>query len=142
MIIRAYSPQTGNLLSESIDGINYGNIRQGEHCVSPVLIQPVKTTEEEFDQMAMYLQNNAGYNQSHFGFRKSSDFTSDVRSYTSDGYTGPIISDHFTLCSDASDTEKSKNVTPGDFVWLDVEVGATETGSTNNVNYRFVFEYN
>lgn len=141
MIIKAYSPQTGGLLSESITGINYGNIRQGEHCVSPVLIQPVKTDEEEFDEMVLYLQNNAGYNQSKFGFRIASDFTSDVRSYTSDGYTGPVISDHFTLVTDASGTG-GQTVQPGNFVWLDVEVGTTETGSTSNVNYRFVFEYN
>lgn len=140
MIIRAYSPQTGNLISESITGINYGNIRQGQHCASPVLIQPVKTTEDEFDAMLLYLQNNAGYNQSQFGYRVASDLTTGVQSQVS-GATGPVISDHFTLVTGATGPG-GVSVVPDDYVWLDVEVGATETGSTNLVNYRFVFEYN
>lgn len=140
MRIRAYSPQTGNLLSESITGINYGNVRQGQHCFTPVLIQPVKTAEDEFDAMILYLQNNAGYNQSEFGYRVASDLTTGVQSYVS-GATGPVISDHFTLVSDATGPG-GVSVSPNDYVWLDVQVGATEAGSTSSVNYRFVFEYN
>lgn len=140
MEIRAYSPQTGNLLSESITGINFGNIRQGQHCFTPVLIQPVKTAEDEFDDMILYLQNNGGYNQSQFGYRVASDLMTGVQSYTI-GATGPVISDHFTLVSDATGPG-GVSVTPDDYVWLDVQVGATETGSTSSVNYRFVFEYN
>ena len=137
MRIRAYSPQTGNLLSDDISGINFGNIRQGEHCASPVLIQPVKTEEDLFDDLLLYLQNNAGYNQSQFGYRVASGLVTGVRSYTS-GMTGLVISDHFTLISDGSGPGGIP-VTPGDYVWLDVQVGATEVGSTDSVNYRFVF---
>lgn len=139
MRIRAINPQTGSTLSESITGVNFGNIRQGEHCASPVVVQPITTSEDEFDDMVLYLQNNGGYNQSQFGYRVSSTFTSDVRSY-SVGVTGPVISDHFTLVSDASGSG-GVNIELSDFIWLDVQVGATETGSTSNVNYRFTFEY-
>lgn len=140
MRIRAINPQTGGTLSESITGVNFGNIRQGEHCSSPVVIQPVSTSEDQFDEMALYLQNNGGYDLSQFGYRVSSTFTSNVRSYIA-GVTGVVISDHFTLVSNATGAG-GVDVEPNDFVWLDVQVGATETGSTSNVNYRFTFEYN
>lgn len=140
MRIRAYSPQTGNLLSESITSINFGNIRQGRHSFTPVLIQPVKTAEDEFDDMILYLQNNGGYNQSQFGYRVASDLATGVQSYVS-GATGPVVSNHFTLVSDATGPN-GVAVAPGDYVWLDVQVGLAETGGTSNVNYRFVFEYN
>lgn len=140
MKIKAYSPQTGNLLSESISGINYGNIQQGKHCSIPVLIQPVKTDEDAFDDLILYLQNNGGYNQSQFGYRVASDLITGVHSYVP-GTTGQVISDHFILASDATGPN-GVDVTPGNYVWLDVQVGNTETGSTSNINYRFVFEYN
>lgn len=140
MKIRAYSPQTGNLLSDDVTGINFGNIRQGEHCVSPVLIQPIKTGEDQFDEINLYLQNNAGYNQSQFGYRVSSDLVTGVHSYTP-GATGDVISDHFVLVSDATGPG-GVEVLSSDYIWLDVQVGATETGHTDSVNYRFVFEYN
>lgn len=140
MKIKAYSPQTGNLLSESITGINFGNIRQGQHCASPVLIQPVKTSEDEFEDIILYLQNNGGYNQSQFGYKISSDLTTGVHSYVS-GATGTVISDHFILVSDATGPN-GISVSPSDYVWLDVQVGVAETGSTSNINYRFIFEYN
>lgn len=140
MKIRAYSPQTGNLISEDITGINYGNIRQGEHCVSPVLIQPVKTDEELFDGMLLYLQNNGGYTQSNFGYLVGPELITGVRS-DDPGATGVVISDHFTLVSDATGPGGVCSL-PCDYIWLDVQVGLTESGSTTNLNYRFVFEYN
>jgi len=140
MKISAYSPQTGNLIADDISGINFGNIRQGEHCASPVLIQPIKTTEELFDSMLLYLQNNGGYSLSQFGYMVASDLITGVESDVP-GATGPIISDHFTLVSDATGPG-SVALMPCDYIWLDVQVGLTEAGSTTNVNYRFIFEYN
>jgi hypothetical protein len=140
MKIRAYSPQTGNLISEDITGINFGNIRQGEHCVSPILIQPLKTDEELFDGILLYLQNNGGYTQSQFGYFVSSDLFTGVNS-DDPGATGTIISDHFSLVSDATGAGGVSSQSC-DYIWLDVQVGLTESGSTSNINYRFVFEYN
>jgi hypothetical protein len=140
MKIRAYSPQTGNLISDDISGINFGNIRQGEHSVSPVLIQPVNTSEDLFSNLLLYLQNNGGYSQSEFGYLVASDMSTGVSSYTSDT-TGTVISDHFMVVSDATGSGGVPLVAC-DYIWLDVQVGVTETGSTTNVNYRFIFEYN
>lgn len=140
MQIRAYSPQTGNLLSSDITGIDFGIIHQGEHCASPVLIQPFKTDEDLFTGILLYLQNNGGYSQSQFGYMVSSDLITGVESDIP-GATGPVISDYFVLVSDATGPGGISG-NPCDYIWLDVQVGLTETGSTNNVNYRFVFEYN
>jgi hypothetical protein len=146
MKVRAYSPRTGNLLADDVTGLNFGNIRQGKHGALPVLIRPLKTTEDSFTDLKLYLQNNGGYNQSQFGYLVSDGFAANVRSWTSDtSLPGPYISDHFVVNSAATGTG-SVNIDldtqgNGDYIWLDVQVGSLETGSTSNVNYRFVFEY-
>jgi hypothetical protein len=144
MKIRAYSPQTGNLVSEDITGINFGLVRQGQHGVLPVLIRPVKEAED-ISGLELYLQNNGGFNSSEYGYFNSPDFVSGVRSYVS-GVTGNVISDHFTVVSNppapTGGVPISLNgVGEGEYIWLDVQAGASETGSTSTVNYRFVFEY-
>lgn len=140
MKIRAFSPITGELLSPDIAGINFGNIHQGAHGATPVLIQPFKTSEDLFSDVVLYLQNSGGYTQSEFGYFVSSDLITGVQS-DEPGATGPIISDNFSLNSDATGPG-GVMVMPCDYIWLDVKVGLTETGSTTNVNYRFIFEYN
>ena len=142
MKIKAYSPRTGNLLAEDISGIYYGNIRQGEHCALPVLLQPVKTDEDTFSEMKVFLQNNGGYGYSEFGYLISDQFMSGVVSYTSGTSSLVYISDHFLLDSSPvfSDTQ-GVSLNDGDYTWLDVQVGELETGSTSNINYRFVFDY-
>jgi len=146
MKVRAYSPRTGNLLASDVTGLNFGNIRAGQHGALPVLVRPLKTSEDSFTDLKLYLQNNGGYNQSQFGYLVSDEFAADVRSWTSDtSLPGPYISDHFTVNTQATGAG-SVNINldtqgNGDYIWLDVQVGALETGSTTNVNYRFVFEY-
>jgi hypothetical protein len=140
MQISAYDPVTGNLISSSITGLNFGNINQGGYCASPILIQPVTTSEDLFTSMILYLQNNAGYNQSQFGYLVSSNLILGVQSNIP-GATGTVISDTFMLVSDATGPN-GVPITNSDYIWLDVKVGLTETGSTNNINYRFIFEYN
>jgi len=139
MQIAAYDPQTGNLLSSSISGINFGNIVQGNYCVSPVLIQPIMTSEDLFTSMVLYLQNNGGYSQSQFGYLTNSALILGVESNIP-GATGTIISNTFTLVSNATGPY-GVPITNSDYIWLDVKVGASEIGSTNNLNYRFLFEY-
>jgi len=148
MKIRAYSPRTGNLLQDDITGINYGNIQKGKHGALPVVVRPLITTEDTFDEIKLFLQNNGGYNQSQFGYFLSDQFVANVRSYTSDTTIsdGVFITDHFTLNPLATGVDGiSVSVDGngnGDYIWLDVQVGALETGSTTNINYRFTFEYN
>ena len=145
MKIRAYSPKTGNLLAEDITGINFGNVRQGEHGVLPVLIRPVKETEN-ISGLEMYLQNNGGFSSSQYGYYVNSDFYTGVRSYVA-GVTGGIpITDHFTTVPSPPSITGGVSINlnvdgEGDYIWLDVESGSYETGSTNTLNYRFIFEY-
>jgi len=144
MKIRAYSPQTGNLVAEDITGINFGLIRQNQHGSLPVCIRPVKDTED-ITGLELYLQNNGGFSSSEYGYFHSSDFISGIRSYTS-GLTGNVISDHFTVVTSPPSVTGGVSIGlnasgEGEYVWLDVQAGASETGSTSTVNYRFVFEY-
>ena len=147
MKIRAYSPRTGNLLQDDISGLNFGNIQKGMHGALPVVIRPLKTTEDTFNEMRLYLQNNGGYNQSQFGYLLSDQFVANVRSYTPETYTSDevYVSDHFSVNPYASGLDGVPITIDGhgngDYIWLDVQVGALETGSTTNINYRFTFEY-
>lgn len=144
MKIRAYSPQTGNLVAEDITGINFGMVRPNQHGVLPVLIRPVKETED-ISGLELYLQNDGGFSSSKYGHYNNSSFVPGVRSYTA-GMTGAVISDHFVEIpnppSATGGVPISLNASgEGDYIWLDVQAGASEAGSTSTVNYRFVFEY-
>jgi len=147
MKIGAYNPRTGEQLSERISGINFGNVRKGYHSSIPVVIRP-EIEDESLIGLEMYLQNNGGYNQTEFGYFIFSDFIQ-VKSHAPEftGDTGvQYISDHFV------EVPLPPGVTGGvplvvhengysDYVWLDVKPGATETGGTTTINYRFIFEY-
>lgn len=144
MKIRAYSPQTGNLVAEDITGINFGLVRQGQHGSLPVCVRPVKETED-ISGLELYLQNNGGFSSSEYGCLHSPSFLTGVRSYVA-GLTGNVISDHFTVVTNPPSMTGGINIGlnasgEGEYVWLDVQAGASETGSTSTVNYRFVFEY-
>jgi hypothetical protein len=146
MKIRAYSPKTGYLIANDITGINFGNVRQGQHSIIPVLVRPIRDTEN-ISGLELYLQNDGGFVSSLYGHYTNPDFVSGVRSYTS-GITGsaPVISDHFvTIPSPPTFTGGvpiNLNIDgEGDYIWLDVESGAYESGSTSTINYRFIFEY-
>jgi hypothetical protein len=148
MKIGAYSPRTGNLLADDITGINFGNVRKGEHSVLPVLIRPEKE-EEEISGLEIFLQNNGGFDQTEYGYFTYSDFVP-VKSWqpSATGETGCwLISDHFTEIS-----SPYEGATGGvhlnmhqngfsDYVWLDVNPSLLETGGTTSINYRFIFEY-
>jgi len=95
--------------------------------------------------LELYLQNNGGFANSSYGFFKNDSFIPNVRSYIP-GMTGSVISDHFSVVPtppafSGGIPVNFNNQGEGDFIWLDVQAGAYDTGSTNTVNYRFVFEY-
>lgn len=145
MKIRAYSPKTGNLVADDITGINFGNVRQGYHCIIPVVVRPI-LEEEVVTSLALYLQNNGGFNNSEYGYLTNPDFITGVRSYIT-GLTGAVISDHFVVTPDPTGVTGTGSVPialdglNGDYIWLDVQAGQYETGSTSTINYRFMFEY-
>jgi hypothetical protein len=137
MKIGAYSPHNGQLLAETVSGLNFGNVRQDEHCVLPVVVRPL-LEDETAVSLELFLQNDGGFTQTRFGYRVSTDFLCDLA-------PGVDLSDHFNLTSDppqpggvpiAIDVDGY-----GDYVWLDVQAGASETGGTSSINYRFIFEY-
>ena len=144
MKIRAYSPKTGNLVADSITGLNFGNVRQGQHCVIPIVIRPV-LEEESITGLEIFLQNNGGFSNSEYGYYTDPDFITGVQSYVA-GLTGAVISDHFTVVPVPSGgvtggVSIGLNDIYGDYVWLDVQSGVFESGSTSTINYRFMFEY-
>jgi hypothetical protein len=147
MKIGAYSPRTGNLLSEDITGINFGNVHKGEHSVLPILIRPERDAEI-ISGLEMYLQNNGGFNQTEYGYFVFSGFVP-VESWDShtSGDTGVyFISDHFVEVPNPPDMSNGVQINinhdgHGDYVWLDVNPSLLETGGTSSINYRFIFEY-
>lgn len=147
MKIGAYSPKTGQLLSEDITGINFGNVHKGEHSVLPVVIRP-EIEEEDITGLEMYLQNNGGFDETEFGHFEHETFVP-VRSYDPlfTGDTGYYyISDHFVEVPDPPDVTGGVPLDVygsgySDYVWVDVNPSLLETGGTNSINYRFIFEY-
>lgn len=147
MKIGAYSPRTGNLLADDITGINFGNVRQGEHSVLPVLIRPEKE-DEDITGLELYLQNDGGFSQSEYGYFTHEDYVP-VRSWDPvvTGVTGYYyISDHFVEVPSPPQATGGVPINIydslyGDYIWLDVQAGLTETGGTSTINYRFIFEY-
>lgn len=144
MKIKVYNPSNGNLVSDGPSGISFGNVRAGYHNDTPVLIKPYKTVENNFLEMKLFLQNNGGLNSTKFGYFTSDAFSSGIN------YAN-YLSDHFTLASDVSGLGYTgvsgvpislEGGQPVDYVWLDLEPGSYEVGSSTSINYRFVFDYN
>lgn len=147
MKIGAYSPRTGNLLDDDITGINFGNVRKGRHCVTPVLIRPEKE-DEDISGLELYLQNNGGFDETQYGYYTNENFIPGVHSYDPavTGDTGVVISDHFVEVPNPPQPtgDVPVNLYPngyGDYIWLDVNPSLLETGGTSSINYRFIFEY-
>lgn len=147
MKIGAYNPRTGELLSEDISGINFGNVQKGHHSVLPVMIRP-EVEDESIVGLELYLQNNGGFDETEFGYFTHSDFVL-VESYDpavtgTPGYY--YISDHFVEVPSPPDITGGVPLsvysgTYSDYVWLDVNPSSIETGGTTTINYRFIFEY-
>jgi len=147
MKIGAYSPRTGNLLAEDITGLNFDNVRQGEHSVLPVLIRP-NLEDEDITGLEMYLQNDGGFEFTEYGYFVYPEFVQ-VVSYDPEttGETGVFfISDHFVEVPEPPEVTGGVSIDVdelgfGEYIWLDVNPGLTETGGTSTINYRFIFEY-
>lgn len=147
MKIGAYNPRTGELLSEDISGINFGNVQKGHHSVLPVMIRP-EVEDESILGLELYLQNNGGFDETEFGYFTYSDFVL-VESYDpavtgTPGYY--YISDHFVEIPTPPDITGGVPLsiyegTYSDYIWLDVNPSSIETGGTSTINYRFIFEY-
>ena len=144
MKIKVYNPTNGNLISDGPSGISFGNVKAGLHGNLPVLVKPFKTTENNFLEMKLFLQNNGGLNASSFGYFVSDQFLSGVN------YTN-YLSDHFSLATGVTGIAYTgvggvgiaiSGGQPADYIWLDIAIGSYESGATSSINYRFVFDYN
>lgn len=144
MKIKVFNPVNGHLVADNPPGISFGQVRSGKHCSSPVLIKPSKTVENNFLEMKLFLQNNGGLNDTNFGYFLSDNFSSGIDHSN-------MLSNHFSLASGVSDILYSavsgpsirlSGGQPSDYIWLDIQPGQYETGSTSTINYRFVFDYN
>jgi hypothetical protein len=143
MKIDLYNPTNGSRLAEDVRGINFGTVVAGQHSLLPVLIKPEKTVEDSFSAMKLFLQSNGGLNHSNFGHYKSDSFVSGIDH--SNHLTG-----HFLLATGVTGTTYTgvsgvdisiASGVPQDYVWLDVQTGGSEIGSTSAINFRFVFDY-
>jgi hypothetical protein len=145
MRVDSYNPATGGLLAEGITGIYFGNVRAGQHSTPLVLIKPVKTVETSISAMKLFLQADGGLTASQFGYLVLSAFDADI-------VTADLVN-HFVVAPDAVDVgyvggpgEEGAVIpvasgSPTGWVWLDIQPGAFEVGSTSTINYRFVFDY-
>jgi hypothetical protein len=144
MKINAFNPNTGQKIADNIKGINFGNVRKGKHSSIPILIRP-EITEEDVIGLELYLQNNGGFNKTHFGYFTFSDFVP-VKSYEPPLISGYFyISDHFITTPDppaiTGGVHININDNYGDYIWLDVQPDIDESGGSSTINYRFIFEY-
>ena len=136
MKIQSYNPSDMSLLEDSITGIDFGTVYQGSHCEAAVVLRPVLTTESTLSEMKLFLQSKVPYTKSSFGRYKDASGILGITPgsvYLSDNFvqvTSPALSDTQGLLLEAND-----------YVWLDVQTGATETGTYTGVNYRLMFDY-
>lgn len=144
MKVSLYNWSNGNLVADSVTGISFGNVPQGQHSTPPVLIKPGKTVEDAILEMRLYLQNDGGLSSTKFGYFANDQYLTGVD-------WANYITGHFELATGVTgldyDTVTGLQIginggVPADFVWLDAEVGQYETGATSSINYRFVFEFN
>jgi hypothetical protein len=91
--------------------------------------------------MKLFLQNNGGFNSSNFGHFLSTPFITGIQAGSN------YLSDNFIVNSTPSVTGVNGvpvEVVSGNiskYIWLDVQVGALETGSSSTINYRFSYDF-
>jgi len=137
--IEAYDPTDMSLLSSDISELNFGGVIRGRFCSQAAVIKPI--TEGTLTALALFLEDNGGYDHARFSYFNSNNWVSDI--IPGDAH----MSDAFTVnpgVSDMTTSDRGANLDPVDpgFIWLDVNIGLGSTIGTGTANYRFVFEYN
>lgn len=141
MKIGSYNPVNMTLIDDDITGVNFGSAVKGQYAPNVVVLRPTLEMADTFDQLELFLEDNAGLDHTRFGNLKSAHalynlHPSDAR--ISDFFIGhPGVSD-FIYSDDGVILDP---VTP-EYIWMNALVGTAETVyGTSNVNFRFVFEY-
>jgi len=138
MKVQTYNPNTLLLDQDSVTGVDFGTVFQGNHCEEVVIVRPQTTTEANFLQLKMFLQDQGGFTQTEFGHYQNEVLTGGITPGS------PYLSDNFALTTNPQITGDGVdfNASNPEYLWLDAETGDREKGSSDTVNYRFVFEYN
>ena len=137
MNIQQYDPATLQLISSNVTGVDFGIAYQGNPSDEIVLIKPVKTIENNFLQLELFLQNDGGLTQSQYRYLLQDQVTGiPARS----DLTGEFLQTDFPSFS--GDGSASFNSMTPEYAWLDVKAGDSEINSSSNVEFSFVFEYN
>lgn len=138
MLFELYSNASGDFLN-SVGSLNFGQVIQGHHCSSPILLRAHADIESSVSDMELYLESDGGWNDAEFGYFKASSFIPGIQSGSS------FLSNHFSEVSDA--TQDSSGGVPidwtgsySDYIWLDVEIPSDQTGNAE-VTYRFIYNY-
>ena len=144
MKINRYDSVDMSLLEEDVTGANFGDVLRAQHNAYPIVIQPELELGEDFTQLALFLENKGGLDHSYFGKYKNSEALMDIAAGSD------YLSDNFVVQEGVSDFIDFEDISGGglvldpinpEYVWMDVQVGSTETCGSAQVNYRFVFEY-
>jgi len=138
MKIQVYNPNSLLLEQDDATGIDFGTTFQGSHCEEAIIIKPVATNESSFVQMKMALQNQGGLTKSSFGYYLNENLATGILPGSN------LLSDHFDLNESPSITGEGVELDASnpEYVWMDVQAGDKETGSSSSVNFQFSFEYN
>lgn len=137
--VEAYDPVDMSLLSSDITELDFGTIIRGGYCQQTAVIKPI--VMGDISALSLFLEDNGGFNNVLFGCVKASEAISGI--YPGD----PRISDYFIADPGVSDFTTSDyglslNPVNPEYIWLDVNVGASSILGPGTANYRFVFEYN
>ena len=136
MKLQRYNPADMTLVEDSITGINFGTVYQGNYCEEVRVVRPVRTTESSLTEMKLFLQSVGPFSKSTFGaFHSASPVTGIT---PGSAYLSGILS-----------TESNPSITgaggltlqDGEYLWLDIKTGPYEAGSYGGINYKFVFDY-
>lgn len=144
MKVSQYNPTDLQLVSNDITGADFGTVVQGKHCEEAIVIKPSATVEGSFTKLALFLEDNAGFNHSAFGKFKSSIAINGIEpgsDYLSDNFTEVTGVTDFSNYSQISGLGLELDAVNPEYVWLDTNVGSSETPNVGTVNYRFIFEY-
>ena len=136
MKLQRYNPVNMTLLEDSVTGINFGTVFQGNYCEAAQVVLPAVTTESSITEMKVFLQSKGPFTKSTFkSFHSATPIMGIVPG-------SAYLSDQFTVVSAPELTGAGGvSLAHGEYLWLDVKTGALETGSYGGINYRFVFEY-
>lgn len=142
MKISTYNPVDMTKTADDVTGVNFSSVVRGGYS-SPVAIKPFATTET-FSRLAFFLEDDASLSGTSFRSFKSATAIQGI------GTGSSILSDTLVEHEGVSDFSNyatisgdglALNASNPEYIWLDVNVGASDSVGAGTINYRFIFEY-